>query len=71
MSMEYFWVIAIITSPTIQDGIYNYHFIEKTYSSRLSCEIKLQEFIAENKPFAENQIVRCEKVDKVIGVLIE
>ena len=71
MSMEYFWAIAIITSPIIQGGDYNYHFIEKTYISRLLCEIKLQEFIEENKPFAENQVVRCEKVDELIGVLAE
>lgn len=69
--MEYFWAIAIITSPIIQSDDYNYHFIEKTYITRMHCEIKLQEFIAKNKPFAENKIVRCEKVDEVIGVLIE
>ena len=50
---------------------YSYQMIKKTYSSRLSCEIKLQEFIIYNKPFADNQIVRCEKVDDIIGVLVE
>ena len=45
--------------------------IEKTYNSKLSCEIRLQELIAKSKHFAENQIVRCEKVDDIIGVLIE
>ena len=69
--MEYFWAIAIITSPIIQSDDYNYHFIEKTYITRLPCEIKLQEFIEKNKPFAENQVVRCEKVDELIGVLAE
>ena len=69
--MEYFWAIAIITSPLVKGDDYSYQMIKKTYSSRLSCEIKLQEFITYNKPFAENQTVRCEKVDEIIGVLVE
>jgi len=69
--MEYFWAIAIITSSLVQGDDYSYEMIKKTYSSRLSCEINLQEFIIYNKPFAQNQIVRCEKVDEVIGFLVE
>ena len=33
----------------------------------MECEVELHKFILKNKPFAENQVVRCLKVDELIG----
>ena len=35
------------------------------YSDRMDCEVELHKFILKNKPFAHNQVVRCEKVDDI------
>ena len=32
----------------------------------MDCEAELHKFILKNKPFSENQVVRCEKVDEII-----
>jgi hypothetical protein len=32
----------------------------------MECEVELHKFILKNKPFAENQIARCLKVDELI-----
>lgn len=61
----------VITLPVFENDSHNYNFIQKTYSTRLDCEVGLLKFIIENKPFPENQMVRCEKVDDIIGVLID
>lgn len=69
--LEYFWAIAVITSPILQNGNYDYHFDQKTYKSRIDCEFQLHKFMKENEPFNDNQLVSCEKVDEVIGILID
>ena len=33
----------------------------------MECEVELHNFILKNKPFAENQVVRCLKVDELIN----
>lgn len=35
------------------------------YNDRMNCEVELHKFILKNKPFADNQVVRCEKVDDI------
>ena len=32
----------------------------------MECEVELHKFILKNKPFAEDQVVRCLKVDELI-----
>ena len=63
--MEYLWAIAVITSPILHDGDYNYQYVNKIYNSRMDCEVELHKFILKNKPFADNQVVRCVKVDDI------
>jgi hypothetical protein len=70
----YLWAIAVITSPLLQNGEYNHQlitednhqFVNATYSGRMECEVELHKFILKNKPFAENQVVRCLKIDELI-----
>ena len=49
----------------LHDGDYNYQYVNKMYNDRMDCEVELHKFILKNKPFADNQVVRCEKVDDI------
>ena len=69
--LEYFWVIAVITSPILHDGDLDYHFDQKTYKSRMNCEFHLHKYMKENETIDDNQLVRCEKVDEIIGILVD
>ena len=69
--LEYFWAIAVITSPILQNGNYDYRFDQKTYKSRMNCEFQLHKYMKENETIDDNQLVRCEKVDEIIGILID
>ena len=69
--LEYFWAIAVITSPMLQNGNNDYLFDQKTYKSRMNCEFHLHKYMKENETIDDNQLVRCEKVDEIIGILID
>ena len=51
--LEYFWAIAVITSPILQNGNYDYRFDQKTYKSRIDCEFQLHKYMKENEHFNE------------------
>lgn len=60
--MEYLWALVVITTfADINDAKYTHI---ATFRNRHHCEIVLEHFYDKFKPFKDNEVITCIKVDE-------